>query len=226
MNCSRDNIAVVIVGGGASRRYGSGNKLLTLLKGVPLFVYSLRNLAACAAPGNLIFVVPSGQRELFAEAADRFVPELEITWVDGGNSRPESVRNGLGAVSLKQGVVAIHDAARPLADANLLEALLQEMGELAGIIPGKPVTDTIKRCMPDRIIQETVDRTPLWRVETPQLFDVEKLRMAYASLGDAEPTDDAGVMEMAGFPVKIYRNSEMNLKLTYPEEFRLLEELI
>ncbi len=221
-----EDIAVVIVGGGASRRYGEENKLFVRLKGVPLFIFSLRNFAACAAPGNLIFVAPAAEQETFRKYAAEYLSGVEIKWVNGGNTRSESVQNGLAAVTLKSGLVAIHDAARPLADARLLKNLAETSRNFDGAIPGKPVTDTIKRCSAEGVICETVDRTPLWRVETPQVFDLEKLRTAYRKLQNGSLTDDAGVMEMAGFSVAVFHNPEPNLKLTYPEEFRLLEELM
>ena len=220
------DVAVVIVGGGSSRRYGEENKLFVRLKGVPLFIYSLRNFAPCAAPGNLIFVAPAAERENFERLAAEYLPETAVTWINGGTTRSGSVRNGLAAVTLKSGFVAIHDAARPLADAGLLEMLVDTAEKTGGAIPGKPVTDTIKRCLKDGTICETVDREPLWRVETPQVFALEKLREAYRVLPNDNVTDDAGVMEYAGFPVTVCSNPKPNLKLTYREEFKLLEELM
>ena len=146
--------------------------------------------------------------------------------MNGGSSRTESARNGLAAVTLSEGFVAIHDAARPLADCSLLDTLVTAAKKYDGAIPGKPVTDTIKRCSSDGVIGETVEREPLWRVETPQVFEVQKLREAYRMLRDESPTDDAAVMEKAGFSVVVCRNPGANLKLTYPEELKLLEELM
>ena len=123
---------------------------------------------------------------------------------------------------MTRGVVAVHDAARPLASAALLETLADEARRTGGAIPGKPVTDTLKRSDASGLVAETVDRTGLWRVETPQVFDLALLRAAYARFPDCDFTDDAGVMAAAGDPCRILLNPDDNLKITYPGDLELL----
>lgn len=220
-----DDLAVVIVAGGSARRFG-GDKLLPELDGLPLFLHSVRNFHPLAAPGNLVIVHPADGGRLFRDAAERFLPEIPVIWAAGGAFRCASVRAGLEAVPLKRGVVAIHDAARPLASAALLEKLAAEARKTGGAIPGKPVTDTLKRCDESGLIAETVNRTGLWRVETPQVFDLEQLRAAYARFPETDFTDDAGVMAAAGFSCRIVANPDENLKITYPGDLELLERRI
>ena len=191
--------------------------------GLPVFLHSVREFLPVAAPGCLVVVHPAGRGEEFRAKAERFLPEAAIVWAEGGAYRSASVRAGLARIPLKDGIVAVHDAARPLATAALLERLVVEARRCGGALPGKPVTDTLKRCDESGMIEETVSRARLWRVETPQVFDLVKLRAAYERAGEAEFTDDAGVFSGAGFPCSVIPNEAENLKITYPGDIVLLE---
>lgn len=216
------DLAVVIVAGGSARRFG-GDKLLLELDGLPAFLHSVREFLPVAAPGCLVVVHPKDRRRELEETAERFLPGSGIVWAEGGAFRSASVRSGLDAVPLGNGIVAIHDAARPLASAALLERLVAEARYRGGAIPGKPVTDTLKRCDESGMIGETVPRAGLWRVETPQVFDLARLRCAYAQNPDADFTDDAGIYAAAGFPCSVLHNGEDNTKITYPADVARLE---
>ena len=120
-----DDLAVVIVAGGSARRFG-GNKLLLELDGLPLFLHCVRRFLPAAAPGCLVVVHPRGGGDEFRLAAERFLPDAPIVWTAGGAFRCASVQAGLAAIPLREGIVAIHDAARPLASVSLLETLAEE----------------------------------------------------------------------------------------------------
>lgn len=219
------NLGIVIAAGGSGKRYGSGNKLFELLDSVPLFVHTVRNLYGCCPDSNFIVVAPSAELTEFQALLAKFMPGNKIVFTSGGNSRGQSVSNGLAKLGGDVEFVAIHDAARPLSSAGLLMKCLDAAMQFGGAVPAKPVTDTIKRAENSGKIIETVDRSALWRVETPQVFSLAALKAAY-KLADAdglEFTDDAGVMEHAGFPVHVVYNPDNNLKITYPEDIKLLE---
>lgn len=220
-----DDTGMVIVAGGSARRFGGGNKLLIELAGMPLFLHTVRRFLPELA-GRIVVVVPRAERETFRSAADRFLPGQRLIWAEGGAVRSESVKNGLAALPDGVTIAAIHDAARPLANLALLEKLVEKVRTTGGAIPGKPVTDTLKRTDSAGLICETVNRSGLWRVETPQVFRRAALEEAYRRAGDQEFTDDAGVMEAAGFPVAMVHNEAENLKLTYAGETELLARLL
>jgi len=220
------DLAVVIVAGGSARRFGGGNKLLLELAGLPLFLHSVKTFLPLTAPGCLVVVHPADAGAEFRAAAERFLPEAPIIWTAGGVCRCASVRAGLAALPLERGIVAVHDAARPLASAALLEALVEEARRTGGAIPGKPVADTLKRSDASGLIAGTVDRSGLWRVETPQVFDLALLRAAYARFPEGDFTDDAGVMAAAGYACRIVHNPDDNLKITYPGDLELLARRI
>jgi 2-C-methyl-D-erythritol 4-phosphate cytidylyltransferase len=217
------NLGIIIAAGGSGKRYGSGNKLFELLDSVPLFVHAVRNFYGCCPDANFIFVAPAAELAGFQSLLAEFLPDNRIIFTAGGETRGQSVSNGLAKLGSDAEFVAIHDAARPLSSAALLMKCLDAAIEFGGAVSAKPVTDTIKKTEKSGKIIETVDRSALWRVETPQVFSAASLKTAYKLADGLEFTDDAGVMEHAGFPVHVVYNPENNLKLTYPEDFRLLE---
>lgn len=145
--------------------------------------------------------------------------------VAGGSTRAESVRAGLSAVDGPgDEAVLIHDAARPLLSRAIIGALLEDLKAADGAVPALPVADTLKRG--GGMIAETVSRDGLWRAQTPQAFRRSTLLQAYDSWpADAEPTDDAAVVERAGGRVAITPGDPLLMKLTYPEDFAMAERL-
>lgn len=222
-NKTVNNLGIIIAAGGSGKRYGSGNKLFELLDSVPLFVHAVRNLYGCCPDSNFIFVAPHAELAKFKALLSEFMPGNKIVFTVGGDSRGQSVSNGLAKLGNDVEYVAIHDAARPLSSAGLLMKCLDAATQFGGAVPAKPVTDTIKKAESSGKIIETVDRSALWRVETPQVFSLTALKAAYKQAGGLEFTDDAGVMEHAGFSVHVVYNPDNNLKITYPEDIKLLE---
>ena len=213
-------LALLVVAGGAGRRFGRGNKLLLPLAGEPVFLHSLRRLGPLA--GFRVLVVPPAVREVFQQLLAERLPELSVTLASGGAERGDSVQNGLAVLPEEVRWVAIHDAARPLAGPALLQACYDRAREVGAAIPGHPVIDTLKRVAANGQIVETVSREALYGVETPQVFALEQLREAYRRAGTTRFTDDAAVLEAAGFPVAVVPNLSDNRKLTYPEDLPLL----
>ncbi len=217
------DLGIIVVGGGSARRFGGGNKLLVELAGKPLFLYCLERFLPEITPGRLVMVVPRAELDQFRSAAGPLASR--VIWTPGGATRSESVMAGLAALPMASGLVAIHDAARPLADPVLLARLAERAREIGGAIPGKPVTDTLKRVNSEGVIVDTVEREGLFRVETPQVFDLEKLRSAYQRHPDSF-TDDAGTMAAAGFPVALLHHAAENPKLTYADEVAVIARLL
>ncbi len=204
--------ALIVVGGGSGSRYGAGNKLLVMLGGMPLFLHSLAALGPQFASGRRIMVVPEAELDFFRDTANRLLGDLPFTFVPGGATRTESVRAGLAALPAGVEYVAIHDAARPFATAELLAAVMAAARECGGAIPGRAVTDTLKKTGAGMAIVDTVDRNSLYAVETPQCFHLATLLAAYRTPGNW--TDDAAVLENAGCRVKVVAHQSENPKLT------------
>jgi 2-C-methyl-D-erythritol 4-phosphate cytidylyltransferase/2-C-methyl-D-erythritol 2,4-cyclodiphosphate synthase len=145
--------------------------------------------------------------------------------VTGGRTRAESVQAGLAALTCgRSEAVLVHDAARPFVTRAHVERLLAALEVADGAVPVLPVPDTLKRG--DGLVEETVSREGLWRAQTPQAFRFGRLKAAYRRWPAAEePTDDAAVMERAGGHVAMTPGDPMLMKLTYPEDFQMAEQL-
>jgi 2-C-methyl-D-erythritol 4-phosphate cytidylyltransferase len=193
--------------------------------------WSLDAFARAESVGAVVVVLPEGVDARLPEGAQR---------VDGGPTRSESVANGVGAAPEAE-IVVVHDAARPLVTAELIDELVDLLvgrPDAAGVIAAAPLTDTVKRVREPRTkgevprggptIAKTESRDHLWAAQTPQVFRAPALRAAL----EAEPqrlaaaTDDAMLVEKAGGKVLMHPTSGENLKVTTPVDLRIAELLL
>ena len=208
-----------MVAGGGGRRFG-GPKQFEDLHGRRVLDWSLA--AARAACDGVVAVVPSDR--LSAERGGLQSEAGVVVVVAGGSTRSGSVRAGLAAVPDDAEIVVVHDAARPLAGADLFHRTVAAVRAGAdAAIPGVPVTDTVKRVEDGRVV-ETVERSRLVAVQTPQAFRAEALRRAHA--GDPEATDDAALVESVGGTVVVVEGDPRNFKLTSPDDLVVARALL
>lgn len=146
-------------------------------------------------------------------------------WVAGGDRRQDSVAAGLAQIPDHDGFVLIHDAARPLLTAALVQRVITrlQIGDVDGVVPAVAVRDTIKRVAGERIV-ETMDRSEVVAVQTPQGFDLRVLRAAHEAAG-FDATDDASMVEANGGTVVFVDGDPANIKVTYPEDLPVAEAL-
>jgi 2-C-methyl-D-erythritol 4-phosphate cytidylyltransferase/2-C-methyl-D-erythritol 2,4-cyclodiphosphate synthase len=165
--------------------------------------------------------IGAGDRALYDEAVATGHAKLTPP-VIGGDTRQQSVRNGLAAlVPHAPERVLIHDAVRPFVTADVIDRVLAALGAAPGAIAAVPVADSLKRAGPGQAIAETIERAGLWRAQTPQGFryaDILRAHEAAAASGRLDLTDDAAVAEWAGLAVKLVAGSEANRKLTTQED--------
>ena len=213
--------SAIVVAAGAGSRAG-GNKQWRSLGGKPVLRWSVEALLEAGA--DVVVVTAPG-------AGDQAVEALAglAGWrtVEGGETRADSVRNGLSALTgPADQVVMIHDAARPMLSRAVIDRLLTALQTADGAMPALPVADTIKRGA-DGAITETVDRVDLWRAQTPQAFRLDRLLAAWSRWPrDEIPTDDASVVECDGGRVALVEGEARLMKLTFPEDFQMAEALI
>ena len=220
------DLGVIIAAGGSSQRYGEKDKLTELLGGLPVLLHSIRNFAPLIAPGNLIVAARREKLTEYAFLAEKFLPETTVRFVAGGENRTASVRNALGVLPVECSIVAVHDAARPLAQGELLERLTLRARACGGAIAAAAVVDSLKLADENgRFIQSPVPRERMFQAETPQVFDLKKFRHAYDILGNETPTDDAEVMRLAGYPVELVISGQWNIKLTSPADLEKLRRI-
>jgi 2-C-methyl-D-erythritol 4-phosphate cytidylyltransferase/2-C-methyl-D-erythritol 2,4-cyclodiphosphate synthase len=216
------SFSAVIVAAGSGLRAGPGvPKAWRDLGGRPILRWSVEALLNSGA--NEIILVLAADRMGDAESALSGLERYRA--VSGGPTRAASVQAGLAALQCgDEEAVLIHDAARPFITAVHVRALLHALEAAAGAVPALPVADTLKRG--NGFIDATIDRVGLWRAQTPQAFRLRTLQEAYAAWpADEEPTDDAGVVERAGGKVALVPGDPMLMKLTYPEDFQMAEQL-
>lgn len=219
-------VAVVIVAAGSGTRLGADvPKAFATLRGLTLLERSLHAVRGMRYPAEAIVVVPADRVDEAAELAQRAAGR-PVTVVAGGATRQASVAEGLSMVDAQAEVVLVHDAARALAPSALFDAVVDAVRERGyGVVPGLPVADTVKRVGTDGAVHETVDRSILSAVQTPQGFPREQLLTAYA-LAESEETDDAGLVAAAGFRVDVVAGDAHAFKVTTPWDLRLAEELL
>jgi 2-C-methyl-D-erythritol 4-phosphate cytidylyltransferase len=200
------------VAAGSSSRFGR-LKQFEFLAGRQVLDWSME--AARSVAAGVVLVVPGPAR-----GKDR---EADVV-VAGGSTRAASVRAGLDAVPDDAEVIVVHDAARPLAGADLFRAVVDAL--VPGVdaaIPGLPVAETVKQVADGRVVS-TLDRSELVAVQTPQAFRAAGLRSAHGTGGEA--TDDAALVEAAGGTVVVVPGDRRNVKLTEASDLVVLEALL
>ncbi len=222
-------VALVPAAGRGLRMGGSVPKQFLSLGGEPLVVQSLRTFQAAAVVDQVILAVPPADIEYCARdivAQHRFTKVTEI--VAGGEERQDSVRHALAAVPPETEIVLVHDAARPFLTERMINDVVAAARIHGAAIVALPMRDTVKHVRTDRIIERTVDRTPLWLAQTPQAFRREWLHDAHqkATLEGVRATDDAFLVEWMGHPVAVVEGSGDNIKVTRPEDMIIGEAIL
>ena len=216
--------SAVIVAAGSGERAGPGNaKQWRLLAGKPVARWSMEALLWAGAK-RVVAVIPAGDEAVAGEA---FAGLDRWSMTVGGASRAESTVAGLRTLPVgAEEIVLIHDAARPFLSGAQVAALVKAMAHADGAVPALPMVDTLKRRDEPSDAVRTASRLSLWRAQTPQAFRHGLLSAAYASWPSGEtPTDDAAVVERAGGRVVLTKGDPMLMKLTYPEDFAMAEQL-
>lgn len=234
---STTTIAAILAAGGVGSRFSNEQdataKQFLYLRGRPMYVWPMFRLAQNDRIGSVVVVAPETNLSLVKDHIAEFAPnnsiQRKIAVVAGGATRQESVYKGLQ--SLEQDRVApdfvlIHDGARPLVTDELINIVIDTVIEHGACTPGSEVTDTIKRVVQGKIV-ETLDRTELSAVQTPQAGRFLDLANAHRKAVDQGwcATDDASMLERDGHFVAIVPGSPYNLKVTQPLDLVLCEAL-
>jgi len=216
--------AVIVAAGNASRM-GGIDKVMAELRGEPMIKRTVREFQNCDAISEIVIVT----RE------DLILPITELcagmgkvkAVVAGGKSRQESVGLGLNALSDKVKLAAVHDGARPLISWQVIDRVVRAANTYGAAAPAIPVKDTIKTVQ-GGVVRNTPDRSTLFAVQTPQIFDFDLLRGALkkAQLDGAQVTDDCSAVERMGMSVKIVEGDERNIKVTTPLDLTIAHLLL
>ncbi len=212
----------ILVAAGSSRRMGF-DKLSAPLAGVPVLRRSLEAFLTASSVASVVVVAPQ----------DRFDALLTGTFskpvirVDGGESRQDSVQNGLAAVPQGTTLVAIHDGARPLVSPEAIDRCIAAAAEHGGAALARPATETLKRADENGFAKESVERERLWFMETPQAFQLPLILRAYEEVKrqNSIVTDEVSALELIGHATLLVDARKPNLKITHPSDLALAEAL-
>jgi 2-C-methyl-D-erythritol 4-phosphate cytidylyltransferase len=215
------DVGVVVVAAGAGHRTGSGElKQFRWVAGKPMLLHSVLRFQARPDVAMVVCVLP--RSHVGDPPPWLFQVDLERLLISvGGRIRQDSVQNGLDDLPPEVTIAVIHDAARPLVTDATIDGVIAVARSGRGAVAALPVTDTLKEVGPDGGIVRTVDRTHLWRAQTPQAFPRALLERAHAAArrDGVEATDDAALCERLGIPVVVVRGSERALKITDEADF-------
>lgn len=218
--------AVIVPAAGRGERLGPGApKALRTLAGQPILLHAVRNLATARDVDIIVVAVPEDAVE--ESRAMLAGIELPITIVSGGDTRQDSVARALLALPPEVDVVLVHDAARPLVPADVVDRVAAAVRAGAqAVIPTLGVVDTIKEVDDDGVVRTTLDRARLRAVQTPQGFDRDVLQQAHAASDGGDATDDAGMVERMGVSVRTVPGHEEAFKITRPLDLVLAEAIL
>lgn len=231
---SRPWAIILAAGKGTRLSSHTGNvcKQFILYKSKPLFWHSAITLASSSLINGLVFVFPATNFDNYQKQLEQLCTNniLGVPWkaTIGGETRRDSVYSGLKQLPSLTDHVIIHDAARPFFKAELVFDLCKMLDKgFSAVIPGIPVTDTIKMCTDNSLerVGQTLPREKLVAIQTPQAFSYPCLMKAHQdiTIKDQNITDDAMLMEKAGHQVYIVKGSPSNIKITYPEDLAILK---
>ena len=213
---------LLIPAAGSGRRMKAGkNKLLINLNGESILYWTLKSVFLSKKVSWVGIIGQPHDKTEIMNSIKEFSDK--ITWINGGNTRQESVSNGVNNLPNNAMKVLIHDGARCLIKPDFIDKCFTELEENDAVILAVKVTDTIKVVNENRIIKETPDRNFLWAAQTPQGFSVTQLKKAHqkAKENSWNVTDDASLFERLQWPVKIIEGNSTNIKITSPIDLKI-----
>lgn len=213
--------AVIVAGGKGLRMGASIPKQFLPVNGLPILMLTIKRFREYDGSLRIILVLPKEQHEYWNELCKNYHFTDAYAVVEGGETRFHSVRNGLAAIpDDTQGVVGIHDGVRPFPSVEVIRACYETARTAKAVIPVVPVVETVRHIVAGGKT-ETVDRADYRLVQTPQTFDIQLLKQAYAQAYRDCFTDDASVVESAGHEVTLIEGNRENIKITTPFDLRI-----
>ncbi len=213
---------LLIPAAGSGKRMKAGkNKLLINLQGESLIYWTLKSVFQSKEIKWVGIIGQPRDKKQIMNSIKQF--SNKVNWINGGNTRQESVWNGLNGLPSNASKVLIHDGARCLIKPKSIDKCATELNNVESVVLAEKVTDTIKIVNENNYIESTPDRANLWAAQTPQGFSVSKLKEAHekAIKNKWMVTDDASLFEMLNWPVKIIESNTLNIKITSPLDLKI-----
>jgi 2-C-methyl-D-erythritol 4-phosphate cytidylyltransferase / 2-C-methyl-D-erythritol 2,4-cyclodiphosphate synthase len=215
--------AVIAAGGTGTRMELAVPKQFLEIEGKPILIYTVENIASLEEVAEILIALPVEHIPVAAKLLQRHAVRAGVRCIAGGSNRQESVRAGVSQVALNPDVIMVHDAVRPLCNADLMRRVLQAAWEKGAAVPGLPATETIQRVSRTGRVLATPPREQLYAIQTPQAFHAGILKSALDKAHESGflGTDESSVVRWAGHPVTVVPGSPDNIKITRPLDLRI-----
>ena len=223
----RFNSAIIVAAGSGTRASTTSTKQMVKLNGKPLIAHTVSAFEACKFINEIVLVIKSDERPLYEAMAHKYEWKKPLTLVTGGATRQASVLEGFKAISDRSEYVYIHDGARCLITEEMIAAVGHKACLTGAAFAACRPHDTVKK-QDASGVTSTIDRDQLWLAQTPQVFMTEMYRAAaYRGLQqNLTVTDDAQLIEAAGFAVTPVDCGTQNIKVTHPCDFAIAEAIL
>jgi len=219
--------AIIVAAGLGTRLNSKIPKPLVMLKGKPIFVYTLEIFEKSSLVDSIILVVHEQNFIKFSKLCREYDFKKLKSIIIGGETRCDSVGNGLKVLKEDTEIVIIHDGARPLVSERIIDESIQLCKDYEAVVAAVPVKPTIKKVnLQDMVVEATLDRHQLWEIQTPQVFKKDIILKAHQQEKGSLATDDAFLVERMGVPVKVLKGDYRNIKVTTQEDLVLAEGLL
>ncbi|ERM82798.1 hypothetical protein P872_03830 [Rhodonellum psychrophilum GCM71 = DSM 17998] len=216
---------IIVAGGNGTRMGASIPKQYLEIGGEPILMHTMKAFFQYDPTINLILVIPVSDFPLWNSLCDKFDFKIPHQLVKGGQSRFQSVRNGLNSILSTAGLVAIHDGVRPFVNQSVISRSYEEAAKKGSAIAVINLKDSIRKISGDGK-SNFQDRQDFRLVQTPQTFQLEKIKKAFEVPESKQFTDDATVYEQQGWQVNLIEGNPENIKITSPEDMDYAEFLV
>jgi len=222
-------VALIAAAGKGKRMNTRISKLFIPIFGKPILAYTIEKFEKCKLIDKIYLMVSPEEKE---RCRKNIILKYNISkvkdFVDGGETRQDSIYNGLKALDKDTDIVVIHDGARPLVEETIIRDSIENAQKYGAAIAAIPIKDTVKKGGNNYFINKTLNREEIWRAQTPQTFKYDIILPAYLQAYKEKflTTDDAAIVERYGHKVKLIIGSEENIKITTPFDIIIAENFL
>ncbi|MEI7583897.1 2-C-methyl-D-erythritol 4-phosphate cytidylyltransferase [Runella sp.] len=217
--------AIVVAGGSGTRMGKKTPKQFMLIGGKPILIHTLERFIAYDSSLQIILVLPANEMKAWYALCDKHKFYPAIVTVTGGNSRFQSVKNGLKRITAKEGLVAVHDGVRPFVTPEIIAKGFEIAAEKGAAVTSVPLKDSL-RLAEENGTNQAVDRTGYRLIQTPQTFRLDWMRLAFDTPEQGSFTDCASVINHVGYPTTLVEGAYENIKITTPEDLLWAEAFL
>lgn len=224
LNMPTKNFAIIVAGGSGTRMKSALPKQFLLLNGRPLMFYTLEAFYKSREKPQLIVVLHADFHEYWNELCKQYQFELPHKLIAGGNTRFHSVKNGFDTITDADAIIAVHDAVRPLIRPDVIDYTYQHANTHGNAVVAVKSRDSVRKVKDG--LSTALIRDEIYLVQTPQTFTYQQLQHAYTQPYNDSFTDDASVVEAAGYTINLVEGNDTNIKITFPDDVAIAELLL